>query len=246
MVELRPYKPDQPRKPRKILRRTLVFFLVVIVTFAAGAFGGFVFANERTGTQADEGSQISRTISDTEVRELNVVQYDGTLQDAYMLEKTVSGECSGASMAQQNPNAYRCNFSDDEGSFIADPCLAFSSGESVYCPNSPWDRNGVRIDLKESVEFDPNYFTTDEQSPWAIEIADPGNPDLLWRCRVRLGNTAMVSGNVPVFNCKRPDGTGDGQAFNGLDKSGGPVWTILFLDSDQPELIQAKVTKVWI
>jgi hypothetical protein len=193
---------------------------------------------------------ISPSIVETEVRQLNVVDYDGTLRDGYEVEQTVSGECPGGSdVLYGNPNAYRCFFEDSAGdSFVADPCLAFAGGTSVFCLYGPWDLAGTQIDLEEHVSFNPSYDQSargDLRQPWALEVVDPRDARQSWRCRASTGATAEIAGNHDSWWCVRPDGSGEAHALNSLIIGDDPVWEVLFYDSEAPELIEADVAKVW-
>jgi hypothetical protein len=245
-------------------RRKLLLVLGALAAVAAVAFVIVTTFVSSLGHPGDRSSptasalpppsnaspSISPSIVKTEVRQLNVVDYDGTLRDGYEVEQTASGECpGGSSVLYGNPNAYRCFFEDSTGdAFVADPCLAFAGGTSVFCLYGPWDLAGTQIDLEEHVSFNPSYDQSargDPLHPWALEVVDPRDASQSWRCRASTGATAEIAGNHASWWCVRPDGSGEASALNSLIIGDDPVWKVLFYDSEAPELIEADVAKVW-
>lgn len=187
----------------------------------------------------------------TEVRQLNVVNPDGTLDDDYEVDETVEGTCDdGSDALYENPNAFRCFAESDSGSFVADPCLALADGVSVYCLSAPWNRTGTQIDLDDPVAYDfsPRPLDLDEEDPfaWAIEIVDPRHPEQPWRCLIETGASNAIAGNNSSYWCVHADGSGESEALNTLAIGDRLVWKILFYDPDEPDLIEADVVRAWI
>lgn len=189
-------------------------------------------------------------ILETEVRQLNVVDYDGTLRDGYNADQIVSGDCGGtSSLISDNPNVYRCFFKDATGSYVADPCFSFADGVSVFCVIDPWSQTGTQIDLEEPVSYSPSfdrfYSSGEYDSQWAIEVIDPRHSEQPWHCKMNSGANSTIAGNTATYSCGRADGSGEGAALNTIIMGEGPVWKVLFYDQEEPELIKAAVAKVW-
>ena len=184
------------------------------------------------------------------MRQLNVVDYDGTLREGYNADRIVSGDCGGtSSLISGNPNVYRCFFEDATGSYVADPCFSFADGVSVFCVIDPWSQTGTQIDLEEPVSyipsFDPVYSGGEYDSQWAMEVVDPRHSEQPWHCKMNSGANSTIAGNTATYSCSRADGSGVGAALNSIIMGEGPVWKVLFYDQEEPELIEAAVAKVW-
>jgi len=247
---------------RPDLKRRLVTICVLFVALAllVAFFAPAEAEPERTDPEAltpvstpqptPTPSPTSGPILATEVRQLNVVDYNGTLRKGYVADQIVPGDCGGtSSLISDNPNIYRCSFEDATGSYVADPCFSFADGNSVFCVIDPWSQTGTQIDLEEPVSytpsFDPYYGGGEYDSQWAMEVVDPRHSEQPWHCKMNSGANSSIAGNTATYSCDRADGSGVGAALNAIIEGGGSVWKVLFYDEEEPELIEAVVAKVW-
>jgi hypothetical protein len=192
----------------------------------------------------------SLPILETEMRQLNVVNYDGTLRDGYNADQIVSGNCGGtSSLIYDNPNIYRCYFEDATGSYVSDPCFSFADGISVFCVGDPWSQTGTQIDLEEPVSYSPSFNSLcsggEYDSQWAMEVVDPRHSEQPWHCKMNSGANSTIAGNTATYSCDRADRSGVGSALNTIIMGEGPVWKVLFYDPEETELVEAAVSKVW-
>jgi hypothetical protein len=206
--------------------------------FAAGAFFGpainDVYEALREGVQG-------RSIASTDVRQMNVIDYNGDLRTDYDVERTVSGQCSIESEKVSAPGAYRCSF----GQELADPCLALGDGSAVVCLSDPWTRTVTRVDLETLVSREPSRVADRERAPWALEVIDPRDRRAKWRCISSDGNAASeVSGNRSNWSCHRPDGSGTAYALNDVAVNTDGPWKVLLAD-DGSDLVEADIAIAW-
>lgn len=187
-----------------------------------------------------------RTVSGTQIRQINVVGRDGTLASDYKVEKIVKGTCAPGSIDEFNPNGYRCVFKDEGGtSFVVDPCFAINEGAAVACVTAPWDRTVLKIDLDTPVEFNSTYIASDQdEKPWALELKDPRHPRETWRCMTLTGSTTPIAGNQPNWWCQEGE-NGGARALNDLIVGEGNVWKVLFYHPEESELVEADVVTAW-
>lgn len=225
-------------KPRSVYK-TVLTTVGALALFVAGAIASPALTDfyEWAKVQA-----LGREITATEKRQLNVIDYDGSLREGYEVGEVAKGDClAGSIFLGSNPNAYRCSYN----SFVADPCLAIERGMAVVCfPAGPWKLELTRLELDTPVEFDPTQGGGMQEQPWALEIKDPRHAKVVWRCQPLTGATSPVAGNQPSWWCIRADGSGTGRGLNELVVD-GPVWKLLFSDSEEAELVEAEVAVAW-
>lgn len=210
-----------------------------IAAFVAGALVSPLIGDFYEWTK---GRVLGTEVTQTQVRQTNLVDYFGNISDDYVVEEAIQGHCDSSRYITSNPNAYGCS----AGNQGWDPCLALENGVSAVCLTSgPWDQTLIQIDLEIPVSFDPSFVASGEPIPWALQIKDPRHPTQTWRCLPSLGATAPVSGNQPTWNCDLGDKSWEGQGLNELIVDDGPVWRILFHDRSDANLIEAEVIVAW-
>lgn len=107
----------------------------------------------------------------------------------------------------------------------------------------PWDRQLTQVTLEAPVSIEPSYVGSG--GVWALEVVDPRDARVTWRCLPLSGSTTPIMGNQPIWWCTRGDGSGDARGLNDLITDRGPVWKILFHDPEQSELLEADVAVAW-
>ena len=243
---------------RKMLSRSLLGATSLLVVGAL-VIGFSILWAKPQDTARESGSPVSvattpsstvQPITATKINELAPVDELGKINPGYAVTETVDGNCdSGPSEPLHSSNAHRCAFDDPTGSYVADPCWGMTGGKSVYCVDSPWDLSGPQLNLDKPVvfggEFDQSALTDDHSLPWAIEVVDPTDAGLHWRCMARQGAGDTIGGNILDWNCTKPDGTGEAKGLNTLITDTGPVFKVLFSVQSSAELVQADVAAIW-
>ncbi|NQX16848.1 hypothetical protein [Rathayibacter sp. VKM Ac-2857] len=228
----------EKQKPLSIMKKLLAGAGAAVI-FGLGAFLGPAIGDFYTWVKEQ---LIGRTITSTEVRQLNVVDYNGALRTGYEISETASGSCGAESMRLVGQNAYRCAFDSQ----LADPCLARDEGLSVFCLSDPWTMSGVLIELDTPVTRDPSQTEDASGTPWALQVADPRDDRTTWRCLSSEGNaTSEVSGNRSSWSCVTQDGSGMAHALNDVIKNDAGPWRVLFSDETAPDIIEADIVTAW-
>jgi hypothetical protein len=239
-------------------RRTVVVAASLLATIAAAGVGLALATNHPAGgggeaetvtatiaspslapglseSPTSAGEQLGATAmgagTTTSERIFDAFTAAGNLAPSFAVERTAKGSCVPSFIGR--PDAWRCFTS----SLIYDPCFQPPRvSEVVVCDLTPWDRVGVRVQLRSSLPWPESVSRTDwlQKPPWAVELVDGT------RCLLILGGAGrdMVGGEAVNYTCEPAGGL-----WGEPDSSTDP-WTAYFTsDVGEPEKVEVRA--VW-
>jgi hypothetical protein len=138
-----------------------MFKKIILSLFFIALLPSVSYANDYTRKTPDK-------IKVTQVKILTPWGYPGnTISSEIKITQRIKGICTGASLVNPRPDAWRCNIENE----TLDPCFSNSANNTVACVKSPWDKAAVLITLMLPLPTDKsnseNYL---EQTPWGIEL----------------------------------------------------------------------------
>lgn len=177
------------------------------------------------------GPEVTPGVSTSE-RIFDAFTAAGELQPPFVIGRTTEGSCVRSFIGR--PDAWRCFTSR----LIYDPCFQPPrAAEAVVCDLTPWDRIGVRVQLRSALPWPESLSRTGwlEKPPWAVELADGT------RCLLILGGAGreMVGGEPVNYFCAPAGGL-----WGEPDSSTDP-WTAYLVEPKGEAPTKVEVRAVW-